>query len=185
MTCWGFYGIASSAFTCHLVMDFNASPKRNIGGSSALLLLYNNTDFTPCSIENTHSNTLFFSMSRPCSVPHAKFTMMLWATTLALALLSLSKSNIFDIGSHANGKGATSTNFVAASNNSRVASGACVYIRNSNCQKSKKNLNDTSTWLDYKTASRLTIDLTRGFHYILWHDIVIWSGRVMLYDCSK
>jgi hypothetical protein len=24
-----------------------------------------------------------------------------------------------------------------------------------------------------------------GCNFILSHDIVIWSGRVMLYDCSK
>ena len=103
------------------------------------------------------------------------WTMMLWATTLALALLSSSKSNILTLDLVANDKGASSTNFIAASNNSRTAYGACVYIRSSNCQKSKGK----PKWhfhmirLSCRTVSKLTIDLTEGYNCILWYEIVI------------
>jgi hypothetical protein len=64
---------------------------------------------------------------------------------LALALLSSSKSSILALDHVANGKGASSTNFVAAFNNSEAAFGACVYIRSNIVKNQKKNPNDTST----------------------------------------
>ena len=60
------------------------------------------------------------------------------ATTLALALLSSSKSNNLTLDPVANDKGASSTSFVTASNNSGAAFGAYVYIRNYNFYKSKE-----------------------------------------------